>query len=98
MSQSAVLFEELPVNKGKRLARITLNRPKALNAIDLDMIIAIFQQLHQWQHQPDIVAVWLEGAGDRAFCAGGDIRKLYRMLIEQPDHRLEHARDRKSVV
>ena len=48
MSQSTVLFEELPVSKGKRLARITLNRPKALNAIDLEMIMAIFQQLQQW--------------------------------------------------
>ncbi|WP_163835061.1 enoyl-CoA hydratase/isomerase family protein [Spartinivicinus ruber] len=91
MSQSAVLFEELPVSKGKRLAKITLNRAKALNAIDLEMIMAIFQQLQQWRSQPDIVAVWLEGEGGRAFCAGGDIRKLYLMLTEQSDHRLEHA-------
>ena len=59
------------------LGRIMLNRPKALNSLDLGMVEAIAPRLAAWAVDPAIGAVLIEGAGDRAFCAGGDIRALY---------------------
>jgi enoyl-CoA hydratase len=59
-----------------RVGRILLNRPKALNALDLDMIHACTRALKEWQDDPHVHAVVIEGAGERAFCAGGDIIAL----------------------
>lgn len=59
-----------------RIGRILLNRPKALNALDLPMIRACAAILTAWADDPHVHAVVIEGAGDRAFCAGGDIRAL----------------------
>ena len=59
------------------LRRITLNRPKALNAITLDMAVTVTRLLRAWAADPAVGAVLLDGAGERAFCAGGDIRALY---------------------
>ena len=59
-----------------RAGRILLNRPQALNALDLDMIRELTRVLTAWHDDPHVHAVVIEGAGDRAFCAGGDIRAL----------------------
>ena len=59
-----------------RVGRILLNRPRALNALDLDMIRACAAILEEWRDDPRIDAVVIQGSGDRAFCAGGDIRAL----------------------
>jgi enoyl-CoA hydratase len=59
-----------------RVGRILLNRPSALNALDLSMIRACAAILETWREDPRVDAVVIEGAGDRAFCAGGDIRVL----------------------
>jgi len=57
---------------------ITLNRPKSLNALNLDMIRAISVALEKWRTDGDIKAVYMDGAGERAFCAGGDIKHFYK--------------------
>jgi enoyl-CoA hydratase len=54
--------------------RITLNRPKALNALNAGMCLAITEALLAWASDPGVAQVVIDGAGDRAFCAGGDIR------------------------
>jgi enoyl-CoA hydratase len=59
-----------------RIARLILNRPKALNALDLAMIVALAQALVAWRDDPAVHAVVIESASDRAFCAGGDIRAI----------------------
>ncbi len=59
------------------LGIITLNRPQALNALSHDMVLAIDRQLAEWEHDFAVAAVLIRGAGDRAFCAGGDIRAFY---------------------
>lgn len=64
-----------------RVGRITLNRPNVLNALDLDMINAIRAALETWREQPDVHAVIIEGAGERAFCAGGDIRQIRALVL-----------------
>src|SRR4051794_38469565 len=59
-----------------RVGRILLNRPRALNALDLPMLHACAAILETWRNDPHVDAVVIEGAGERAFCAGGDIIAL----------------------
>ena len=73
MSDAEILFE---VKDG--LGLITLNRPKALNALTHGMILELEKVIPGWEKDPEIKAVVLRGAGDRAFCAGGDVTNLYR--------------------
>jgi enoyl-CoA hydratase len=61
------------------LARITLNRPRALNALTSEMCAAMLEQLRVWAGDPAIGAVLLDAVPGRAFCAGGDIRAIYEM-------------------
>ena len=56
---------------------ITLNRPKALNAVTLVMVRAMRRQLDAWRDDPAVTRVIITGAGERAFSAGGDIRQVY---------------------
>lgn len=56
---------------------IRLNRPKAINALTLDMVRIIAAALDRFERDPAIALVLLEGAGERGLCAGGDIRGLY---------------------
>ncbi len=65
-----------------RAGRILLNRPKALNALDLPMIRAIAAALEDWRDDPHVHLVVIEGAGERAFCAGGDIRALRQHQLD----------------
>ena len=67
-----VLFE-----RRGTLGIATLNRPQALNALSHDMVMALDRQLGEWQQDAAVAAVLIRGAGDRAFCAGGDIRAFY---------------------
>ena len=73
MSESEILFE---IKDG--LGLITLNRPKALNALTHGMILELERVIPGWEKDPAVKAVVLRGAGDRAFCAGGDVTNLYR--------------------
>jgi enoyl-CoA hydratase/carnithine racemase len=77
MSETLLRDGDLLVRSDAALRRITLNRPQALNAITLDMALAMTAVLRQWESDPNVGAVLLDGAGGRAFCAGGDIRALY---------------------
>ncbi|XP_069589896.1 3-hydroxyisobutyryl-CoA hydrolase, mitochondrial isoform X2 [Ranitomeya imitator] len=52
---------------------ITLNRPKALNALNLNMTRLIYHQIKLWEEDPETFLVIMKGAGGKAFCAGGDI-------------------------
>ena len=68
-----ILFE-----RRGRLGLITMNRPKALNALTHEMSLALDRQLKAWDDDDKVETVAIVGAGDRAFCAGGDIRALYQ--------------------
>jgi enoyl-CoA hydratase/carnithine racemase len=76
-----VTFQEINSANGKKIAVITLNSPKSLNALSIDMISLIYPKLKQWKTQDNIVAVFLQGEGDKAFCAGGDIVYIYNEII-----------------
>ncbi len=72
-----------------RVGRLLLNRPKALNALDIEMIRACTQALHEWRENPAIHAVAIEGAGERAFCSGGDIRAIRQWHLEGATDKVE---------
>jgi len=65
------------------LGHLTLNRPKALNALDLGMIRGLAAALAAWRVDTDVQIVLLDGAGERGLCAGGDVRALYDMIKEE---------------
>lgn len=69
----ALVLTEVRNNVG----HLTLNRVAAFNAINLEMVRSIAQQLNDWAADENVVAVVLRANGDKAFCAGGDIRELY---------------------
>ncbi|MEX0584481.1 MAG: enoyl-CoA hydratase/isomerase family protein [Natronospirillum sp.] len=94
-ADAPVLMQEIPLGTAQkfRLGRLTLNRPTALNALNLDMIEILLQQLQAWSNDPSIVMVWLEGAGDRAFCAGGDVVEVYLSMARNGAEINQHAVD-----
>jgi enoyl-CoA hydratase len=75
--EHGVQHGDLIVREHGTLRRITLNRPKALNALTLDMCVTMLALLRGWADDPAVGAVLLDGAGERGLCAGGDIRALY---------------------
>jgi enoyl-CoA hydratase/carnithine racemase len=79
--------EDLFIEKKNGVGHIILNRPKALNAINLDMVRGIHACLKEWAIDETVKVVVVSGAGEKAFCAGGDIRTLYESLVEgRQDH------------
>ncbi|MFW5823796.1 MAG: enoyl-CoA hydratase/isomerase family protein [Marinobacter sp.] len=68
---------EVIVEVRGRYGCLTLNRPSGLNALTLGMVQDLHRQLDEWAADEAIDAVVIQGAGDKAFCAGGDIRALY---------------------
>lgn len=68
---------EVLIRREGRAGRITLNRPQALNALTLGMVREIWTAMQAWLDDADIELVLLDGAGERAMCAGGDVRWLY---------------------
>lgn len=79
-----VIFEELDAGNGKRIGHATLNKPKALNALNLSMIRLLAPRLQAWQADENIVAVVLDGAEDKAFCAGGDVVAMHNAMQDNP--------------
>ncbi|TNE60557.1 MAG: enoyl-CoA hydratase/isomerase family protein [Alphaproteobacteria bacterium] len=71
MTEAEVLFE----TRGN-IGLITLNRPKALNSLTHGMCVEIKRQLDAWKIMPSVHAVVVTGAGEKAFCAGGDVVKV----------------------
>ena len=68
---------ELLLDVRNGVARVTLNRPAALNALTFGMLEGLTERLDAWERDDRVRVIVLRGAGDKAFCAGGDIRALY---------------------
>jgi enoyl-CoA hydratase len=75
--------DDIRIERRGGVVIVTLNRPRALNALSFDMCRALHEGLARWQADPGVHAVLIKGAGERAFCAGGDLRWLYEVLISQ---------------
>lgn len=69
------------VRRQGRIGRLTVNRPRALNALDHTMVRTLHNALATWRNDPAVEAVVVEGAGGRAFCAGGDIRRVRDLAL-----------------
>jgi len=81
MSESQeILFE-----RRGALGVVVLNRPKALNALTREMLLEMGPRLLDWAGDPDVEAVIVKGSGDKAFCAGGDIRRVAEDLGNSGD-------------
>src|SRR5215468_279678 len=80
--------EEILLGRQGALATVTINRSQALNALTLDNYRRLDPALRAWAQDPSVHAVIVRGAGDRAFCAGGDVRAVYeagRGIAGDPD-------------
>src|SRR4051812_4192738 len=80
MTQAAAVTEsdaDLIVRREGAVGVIRLNRPKAINAVTLEMFRDIDKALDRFKRDPGVAVILLEGAGERGLCAGGDIRALY---------------------
>ena len=75
--EAPVLFREAEAG-AHRIGVAQLNRPAQLNALNLEMCSLLLEQLRTWQSDEGIVAVVLQGAGDKGFCAGGDVAQVVR--------------------
>jgi enoyl-CoA hydratase len=71
--------DKIITNRHGACGIITLNRPEALNALTLDMVEGIADALEAWRDDVRVTHILIEGAGERAFCAGGDIKAAYRV-------------------
>jgi len=80
--------EEIQLDRTGGVAILTINRPQALNALTLDNYRRFAPALRAWASDPSVRAVVVRGAGERAFCAGGDVRAVYeagRGISGDPD-------------
>lgn len=78
-----VILEEKLLDNGLIIAYATLNAPKSLNALSLPMIDTLLAQLKVWLSDSKVVIIVIRGAGDKAFCAGGDVVSIYHDLKEK---------------
>lgn len=65
---------------GEFIGIITLNKEKSLNALNLDMVQLMSACLEEWRDDDSVVAIFVEGAGDKAFCAGGDVVSMHQAM------------------
>jgi len=84
MPDNDLLIDEIETDNGSKIGHIILNSPETLNSLTLAMVEGISKQLKDWEKRNSLKAVLIEGAGEKAFCAGGDIRALYYSMIESP--------------
>lgn len=79
--EASVLFDELTTKDGHVIGVITLNKARQLHALSADMFPLLRQQLLSWQTDKRIVSVLLTSTGEKAFCAGGDVKSLQQALV-----------------
>lgn len=85
--------DEVLIRREGRAGRITMNRPQALNALTHSMVGSIRVALDAWQVDPSVELVVLDGTGDRALCAGGDVRSLYDSRVQGSEFARNFWRD-----
>lgn len=78
MPETPVIFTETPTDDGHVIGVARLNAPTSLNALQPEMIQALQPRIEAWRDDERVVCIILHGTGDRAFCAGGDVVRMYR--------------------
>ncbi len=82
---SSVLFTEHATQDGHVIAEVKLNAERSLNALTLEMCEEMLPRLRDWATDERVVAVLLDSAGEKAFCAGGDVVNLYKTITGEGD-------------
>jgi len=82
MTDPVVLFNEIKTANGKRFGVATLNSPASLNSLSVAMVRLLIPKLREWAQDDGVVGALLDASGEKAFCAGGDLRQLYQTLLE----------------
>ncbi len=72
----------MPTLNGGQIGILALSAPERINAQNLSMVRQMTRALQQWQQRTDVLAVVLMGAGERGFCAGGDLKALYYAMTQ----------------
>jgi enoyl-CoA hydratase len=72
--------QEVIIGNDDGSGHVTLNRPKAINALNFDMCRTIIAALQSWEFDPEIAAIIIDHSAGRGFCAGGDLRALYENI------------------
>jgi enoyl-CoA hydratase len=88
VAQPVASTDDVIVRREGRAGRITLNRPTALNALTWGMVKTITPALKAWATNPEVEVVILDGVGEKALCAGGDVRWLYDCKTRAPEDAL----------
>ena len=88
-----VLFEERVAGNGTRIGIATLNAPRTLNGFSLPMAHLLLKQLNAWADDDGIAMVVLQGAGEKAVCAGGGLHSLYKAMLAFGDEGRSDIRD-----
>lgn len=85
--------DEVLIRTEGKLGRITLNRPKQINALTLDMVTLVRAALAAWRVDQQVQLVLIDGAGERGLCAGADIRLLHQGVSGEAGDPLDFLRD-----
>ncbi|VTU24853.1 enoyl-CoA hydratase/isomerase family protein [Variovorax sp. RA8] len=93
MTDPVVLFDDIKTAGGPRFGVATLNAPASLNSLSVAMVRLLTPRLREWAQDPSVAGVLLQAAGEKAFCAGGDLRQLYQTLRECGPARNTYAED-----
>lgn len=75
-----VNISELVCRDGCKIGMAELDNPSSLNALSYPMLQQLYEALVHWQHDEGIACVFLHSSGSKAFCAGGDVRSMYRVM------------------
>jgi len=87
--EQPVLFNEFTTGSGHRLVVATLNSEGTLNALTLEMILSLTRKLKECEKDPLTMGIWVQGSGTKAFCAGGDIKRLYEGMKNNREDRYD---------
>jgi enoyl-CoA hydratase len=82
MSAAGTADGDVVFDESNGIGLITLNRPRARNALTTPMVVAMSDQLRAWASDPGVRAVLIRGAGDHGLCAGGDVKAMRTSAIE----------------
>ena len=81
------------IEPASKVAVLTLNNPTSLNALNFTMIDTLYRYLINWRHNDNVACVVIDSAGDKAFCAGGDVQALYHAMQQAPKKACPAAED-----
>ena len=77
-----IQFKEHKKSDGTVLLEIELNNSEKLNVLNLEIIFALNKTLRAWRSKKELSAVFIHAAGEKAFCAGGDVAQVYSSILE----------------